>query len=461
MARPGLAHAPGSVLRAGLLALLMLGSLPQTSDASASGGSEGTSRPLLWEDVLDAGAIAKSLAVGSDGTRVFVTGSACAGCNDNDYLTVAYDPPTGVQLWVSRYEGPAGNVDEANAMVASPDATRVFVTGTSMNDDFLTDFATVAYDASTGVELWTARYGGPAGTNDNALAITVDPAGTAVYVTGRSMGDGFDYGTVAYDAATGGQLWVARYDGPGGGADTPKAIGVSADGQMVYVTGGSVGSLQDDFATVAYDASIGAQEWVARYDSGQDRSDIATRLGVAPDGSMVYVTGCNRGCFEDGNWVTIAYSSSGQVVWLRSFDGPSHGADVPAALKVSPDGGLVYVGGQITVGGGYDYAVVAYGAGTGLLVWKATRSSRSGDDVPTDLAVAPDGSNVVVTGYWASPSGGGTLAFDGATGRSLWFDIHRQRTPVAVGFSPDSSTVFVTGRVFHPDDAYDTFAYPA
>jgi hypothetical protein len=75
-------------------------------------------------------------------------------------------------------------------------------------------------------------------------------------VTGGSRGfDGYDdYATVGYDAATGAQLWVNRYDGPGGPPDDHAwALGVSPDGSKLFVTGGSVGSESDEeFATVAY-----------------------------------------------------------------------------------------------------------------------------------------------------------------------------------------------------------------
>ena len=53
-----------------------------------------------------------------------------------------------------------------------------------------------------------------------------------MFVTGGSDGSGAidDYATVAYDAATGAELWAARYAGPGDGYDTGIAVDVSPDG---------------------------------------------------------------------------------------------------------------------------------------------------------------------------------------------------------------------------------------
>ncbi len=70
-------------------------------------------------------------------------------------------PSHGREAWATRYNGPASNEDVPAAMVPSPDGQRVYVTGLSDGVSTASDYATVAYDAATGSELWVSRYDGP------------------------------------------------------------------------------------------------------------------------------------------------------------------------------------------------------------------------------------------------------------------------------------------------------------
>lgn len=99
---------------------------------------------------------------------------------------------------------------------------------------------------------------------------------------------------VAYDASTGSQLWVKRYNGPANGVDQPEDVGVSPDGSAVFVTGGSNGSTSRDYATVAYDASTGAKLWAKLYNTQSNFNDVANALALSPDGSAVFVTGSTQ-----------------------------------------------------------------------------------------------------------------------------------------------------------------------
>src|SRR5205823_5309553 len=118
-----------------------------------------------------------------DGTLVFVTGTS-EQQSTQDFLTVAYDASAGTQVWASAYDD---HFRAEYACCLAVTGSEVFVTGTSSRSYELTDSSTVAYDVTTGRQLWAARY--DSGGYDAPYAIAADPGGTAVYVTGTSLGD--------------------------------------------------------------------------------------------------------------------------------------------------------------------------------------------------------------------------------------------------------------------------------
>jgi len=88
------------------------------------------------------------------------------------------------------------------------------------------------------------------GPFDSAASVAVSPDGAAVFVAGTSGGGGTDdhYATVAYSAAAGRQLWVSRFHANNDGG----ACCVSPVGAAVFVTGFSYGTTTSAYATVAY-----------------------------------------------------------------------------------------------------------------------------------------------------------------------------------------------------------------
>ncbi len=198
---------------------------------------------------------AVAMAVSPGGRTVFVTGDSKGRTSGDDYATVAYSAVTGARLWAARYNGPANRADFAASVAVSPGGGTVFVTGTSTGTASGEDYATVAYSAVTGARLWAARYNGPGNSFDEAQSVAVSPGRGTVFVTGDSKGatSDSDYATVAYSAATGAQLWVRRYNGPGNAWDGAESIAVSPSGRRVFVTGSSTGLRSgEDYATVAY-----------------------------------------------------------------------------------------------------------------------------------------------------------------------------------------------------------------
>ena len=98
------------------------------------------------------------------------------------------EPYGGVQqAWVARYNG-TGNLDDVAEAVVIDNSGNVYVAGDSEGSGTGSDYVTIKYD-SAGQQQWVARYDGPAHDFDEADAIVLDQAGN-VYATGFSFGSG-------------------------------------------------------------------------------------------------------------------------------------------------------------------------------------------------------------------------------------------------------------------------------
>ena len=364
----------------------------------------------------------------------------------------------GARLWLARYNSGPGSYDAADAIAVSPGGSTVFVTGNSWpSGPTGRDYATLAYSAATGRQLWVRRYSGPGQRTDIPCSVAVSPDGSRVFVTGgstvRPHSDA--YATIAYAAATGRQLWLRRYQGPANGNSDAAAMAVSPDGRRVFVTGGSdgAGGGSGGYATVAYSAATGRQLWARPY-SPRHGSDYGGPVAVSPGGATVFVTGETDGAGGAGAiYATVAYSAAtGRQLWVgRRHEGYLRG------MAVRPDGTAVYV--TATSGGGF--LTVADSAATGTQLWASRHSN--GDNGP--VAVSPDGTTVYVTGTSRSDQGYATIAYSAATGRQLW--ASRYRGPANLGYacclavSPDGTAVFATGESYGGQSNYDyaTIAY--
>jgi hypothetical protein len=209
-----------------------------------------------------------------------------------------------------RYNGPDDGSSAAYDIALSPDAKRVVVTGGINYETSDPTLVTVEYDAISGAQAWARHYDGPGNALDDGKAVTFDPTGAKVIMTGRSTGAGTDsdYITIAYDVSKGQTLWMRRYDGPTSGYDAATSIGTSPDGSRVFVTGHSFAA-NPDFATIAYDLASGGKLWGKRYDGPAHADDFQVSLSVSPDGTKLFVTGASTGVGTDFDFATIAYGT--------------------------------------------------------------------------------------------------------------------------------------------------------
>ncbi len=317
-----------------------------------------------------------------------------AGGSGNDFITIKYKPTTGDTLWTKSYDGPANGTDGA-AAIAIDNTGNVYVTGQSQGTGTNYDYATIKYSA-TGNEEWVARYNGPGNGVDRAWAITTDDSGY-IYITGQSRGSGTlnDYCTIKYNT-NGDTMWVARYNGPGNGADV--AYGVAVDGAgNVYVTGKSTGTGTDfDYATLKYNVS-GELQWVARNNGPGNSSDAAQAIVVDNTGNS-YVTGANVGAGTDSDFVTIKYNTSGTEEWISRYNGPGNGDDNGYAIAIDDIGNVYATGTSINLNGFQAYTTIKYNAVTGDTMWVARHESPYSGYNYTSAISIDKAENVYVTG---------------------------------------------------------------
>jgi len=342
-------------------------------------------------------------AIDSSGC-VYVTGCSWGSGTDYDYTTIKYYP-NGDIAWVRRYDGPEGGSDYAYA-IALYGCENIYVAGTS---------GTIKY-TSDGSQVWTDSL-------FDGRAVTVDDSGS-VYVTGPS-------GTVKYDA-NGNQSWVGAWGEVDIGVDTSHNVYVTGgevyyetvtyypdgdtawlrkydesvlwdhasgididDAGNVYVTGTSLGSLYEDYATIKYDAN-GDTLWIRRYDRGRG-DDCATAIAVDASGN-VYVTGYGYSMvWMNTAYVTIKYDSAGNPLWVRHFN-VYVGRSKAYALALDSLSNVYVTGSSNVWGYGDYYTTVGYDS-SGNLLW-VERYDGPGNLDDVAYAIALDGSgNVYVTGW--------------------------------------------------------------
>jgi len=351
---------------------------------------------------------ASMIVISPDGQRLFVTGAT-----PNGYPIVAYDAATGTRLWVSHAAGP-GYVGFHGRLAVSPNGLRVYFTGEStIGDGPDTELLVTAFRAATGGTIWSRTLEDPSG-QIRPEAISVDPEGRRLFITG-STGDlnqfpsptPPDFITVAYRTGSGLQLWVERYDGTGQDYDESFAVSVTPNGQRVIVAGTSTGtSGLMQYAVIAYRAASGETIWVAR-DGGSTLRRSVAAMTMDRAGTRVFVTGSeSTGDWSANRYRTVSFSVwTGRRVWSKAFSGDT--LATAHAIVMSADGTYVFVtGGADVAEDPYNegYATVAYRADTGLQIASARYFGPNTYAEAEAIGVSPSG-GVFVTGR-----GGGAFA---------------------------------------------------
>jgi uncharacterized delta-60 repeat protein len=297
-------------------------------------------------------AYAYSIAVDNQGS-VFTTGFMSDGFTDGEFITLKFNS-SGALQWATPYNGSTSSIDYANCIVVDSDGNS-YITGWSGGANNLHDFTTIKYDAD-GNELWVRRYNGTANDNDYPYWLALDASGN-IYVTGQSVetGSDNDITTIKY-APNGDVFWMQHYNGPGNGYDAGQAVAVDGDGNS-YITGNHTTATGLECVTLKYSTS-GDLLWSASF-NGPDQSGGVLISIALDDLANVYVSGF---VFNGGasDFATIKYDTSGTEQWARLYDGPAQSYDGTYAIAVDNERNVVVTGYSTGVGTDYDYTTIKY-----------------------------------------------------------------------------------------------------
>jgi DNA-binding beta-propeller fold protein YncE len=247
------------------------------------------------------------LATHPDGRLVYAAGQAAGTAKQWDIDAAAIAVQVGGRgrgrnrpgaiAWAKRWDARGlGENDEAYDATVSPDGEHLYLAGRSRGTgpsaaDY--DAATLALDAATGAERWSALQ--PGQIDGYTSAHGVAAAGGRVFTTTQTPGSAaleFDWLTIAYDGADGSELWRRTFSTPRADGEYPADVAATGDG--VWVTGksfngstnplGRNGDIQGlaDIVTASYHPVTGEDRWIARYNAtgyGHDSSSAIAAAG--------------------------------------------------------------------------------------------------------------------------------------------------------------------------------------
>ncbi len=356
---------------------------------------------LQWINQVDGAGHGDDVATGVyiDGSsNVFITGTVYTGTTDsNDIVTIKYNS-SGSQQWQTIKAGPAHRNDFGTAITG--DGTgNVFITGATMTSSHKTDFITIKYNSS-GTQQWASSYDGSAHPYDGGAKISYSATTSGVSVAGgaQTSSTNVEYRTLNYNATTGAQTATSGSGGSSSGIDEINDLVIDASGN-VYVTGGIVNTGTGyDIYTIKMNSSL-ATQWTATYNAPDSLADKGKAIIVDASGN-VYITGYSSGATTNKDAVTIKYNSSGAQQWASTFNNNAENGDDEGADIERRSNGEIITSGYSFNGANKDYNTIKYNS-SGELQWiKSFNGSSNGDDLALDLALDAAGDIIVCGQSW-------------------------------------------------------------
>lgn len=346
-----------------------------------------------------------------------------------------------IQQWVQLYQNPAYYVGPSS--IAVDNQGNSFVTGT--NGDTIS--TTISYDPNGNVR-WQIYAG------QQYPKSTIDSEGN-VYVTGlhwAGYGSGYNWLTIKYNGTTGDQIWYQDYDLPGTGAVITEVIKIDAN-DNIYITGKA--TTQPNSYTLKYspDGEVlwGSNQYCEAVDMDFDLENNVYVTGNTPGTSVL-------------DYCTIKFSSQGDLLWQRTYNGPGNTWDGANSIAVDSIGNA-YVTGALGMhmygyDASFDIGTIKYDT-NGNLLWMRNYGQSEIDTNEQGIAIEVDlFGNIVVAGKTTTTGAPSynmvwtTIKYN-PSGHVIWLD--NLAGPILTEYqSPNDMTldnegnIYITGSFYNP-----------
>ncbi|MCI0448673.1 MAG: PQQ-binding-like beta-propeller repeat protein [Chlorobi bacterium] len=347
--------------------------------------------------------------------------------------------------WVARYHPSLSQNDYGNDMELD-ESGNIYVVGITKppgNED--NNWVIIKY-SQTGNMLWNITYNGPYSNGaDEAISVALSNSQGCIYVTGFIRPPNAGPRSIVTKKITfsGTEVWSKTYNS---NDDMPYKIALSPLGNIFVA-----GRTNTSGVLIKYNQN-GDSLWVKNYNYNNLQNSGLVDFCIDQQENVYAISGSGNNPIIL-NFITTKFSSNGQIVWEKEYDGPANNNDEPGSIGMDNSGNLYVAGKSKGNGTHYDFTVISYD-NNGTLRW-VSRISSSDDDEALDLFVDSQ-SRVYAVGYVSTSESSSdflTVKYS-STGSILWqkqFNNPFNSWDIGECIIVDNSfNVYVTGKSGRP-----------
>lgn len=272
---------------------------------------------------------------------IYLCGRSGHGPNllDFDMFVAALDPLSGDTLWSTVWDGGFG-YDEADGLVIRPDG--IYVTGWANGGSSNSDAGLMKLSLA-GDTLWTRLWGSPLNDHLDGHSVVDD---SMIYAAGLYRGDVPNDRNgrsllAKFSQADGSLVDSITYGRNTSNFDFENALGMASDGTFLYVVGVTSLSFTDwQIYLRKFDKNLNPL-WETLW--GGPQQEVGRAIAVGDDGSIFIVANSTDPAFGDADVVLLNFSPAGQLNYFRTWGGPG----LESVQDIFVAGGAVYLTGQI------------------------------------------------------------------------------------------------------------------